>query len=152
MIRAHGALDRDAMRGRAFEDPAARRLLEAILHPMIREAANAAAVNATGPYTIFVVPLLVESGDWRQRVARVLVVDCPEALQVQRVVARNGLAESQVHAIMATQASRAERLAAADDVIANDTGIDVLERRVEALHQQYLAFAAKLGAQGIERL
>ncbi|HEU4853537.1 MAG TPA: dephospho-CoA kinase [Telluria sp.] len=151
-VAADGSLDRAQMRALVFSDPGARQRLEAILHPMIREAANAAAVNATGPYTIFVVPLLVESGDWRERVARVLVVDCPEALQVQRVVARNGLAESQVQAIMATQASRAERLAAADDVIVNDTEIDVLELRVEALHQQYLAFAAKLDAGPRERL
>jgi dephospho-CoA kinase len=151
-IAADGSMDRARMRELVFSDPGARQRLEAILHPMIREAANAAAVLAEGPYTIFAVPLLVEAGGWRERVARVLVVDCPEALQVERVMARNGLAEGQVHAIMASQATRGERLAAADDVVDNSGSIADLGPQIARLHRQYLEFAAKLNAGPIERL
>ncbi|MFD2367644.1 dephospho-CoA kinase [Pseudoduganella sp. GCM10020061] len=151
-IAADGSMDRARMRELVFTDAGAKRRLEAILHPMIREAANAAAVVAQGAYTIFAVPLLVEAGGWRERVARVLVVDCPEALQVQRVMARNGLSEQQVRAIMANQATREARQAAADDIVDNSGSIDDLGPQVERLHQQYLAFAAKLAAGPIERL
>jgi dephospho-CoA kinase len=88
-----------------------------------------------------VVPLLVESGSWKARVSRVLVVDCPEALQIERVMARNGMPEAQVRAIMAAQASREQRLAAADDVIVNDADIAALTPQVERLHAQYAAAA-----------
>ncbi len=141
-VGADGALDRARMRALVFADPAAKLRLEAILHPLIRAAAEAEAAAATGAYVIFVVPLLIESGNWRTRVARVLAIDCPEALQVARVMARNGLQESQVKAIMAAQVSRAERLAAADDVITNDDGIAALAPQVEALHRLYLAISA----------
>lgn len=147
-----GALDRAKMRALVFADPGARARLEAILHPRIREATAAAALLATGPYTMLAVPLLIESGTWRARVARVLAVDCPEALQVARVMARNGLPEAQVRAIMAAQATRAERLAAADDVIANDDGLEALLPRVEALHAFYLAEAARLASLPDQRL
>jgi len=138
-----GALDRAKMRELVFADPAARVRLEAILHPLIRDATAAAAAIATGPYTIFVVPLLIESGAWRARMTRVLAIDCPEELQVARVMARNGLAEAQVRAIMAAQVSRAERLAAADDVVVNDDGLDALLPQVERLHAFYLAQVKK---------
>lgn len=151
-VAADGSMDRARMRELVFSAPGAKQRLEAILHPMIREAANAAAVLAQGPYTIFAVPLLVEAGGWRARVARVLVIDCPESLQVARVMARNGLDEGQVRAIMANQATRAERLAAADDVVLNDSGIDELGPQVERLHRQYLGFAAKMAAGPIEGL
>jgi len=141
-LTANGALDRAAMRQRVFTDPEAKRQLEAILHPLIGKETEAAAAIATGPYLIFVVPLLVESGRWRQRVDRILVVDCSEALQLERVMRRNQLAAEQVQAIMAAQASRADRLAAADDVIINDAGTASLEIEVERLHQHYLALAA----------
>ena len=141
-----GALDRAKMRELVFADPGARTRLEAILHPRIREATAAAAAIATGPYVIFVVPLLIESGTWVDRVTRVLAIDCSEATQVARVMARNGLLEPQVRAIMAAQATRAERLAAADDVILNDDGIEALTPQVERLHAFYLAEAARLGA------
>ncbi|MDB5952860.1 MAG: dephospho-CoA kinase, partial [Massilia sp.] len=108
-----GALDRARMRALVFADPGARTRLEAILHPRIREATAAAALLATGPYVIFAVPLLIESGSWRDRVTRVLAVDCVEATQVARVMARNALPEAQVRAIMAAQVTRAQRLAAA---------------------------------------
>jgi len=141
-----GALDRARMRALVFADPDARTRLEAILHPRIRAATAAAALLATGPYVIFAVPLLIESGTWRERVDRVLAVDCPEDLQVARVMARNGLDESQVRAIMAAQVTRAQRLAAADDVIVNDAGLDELLPQVERLHREYLDEAARLAA------
>jgi len=139
-----GALDRARMRALVFTDPGARARLEAILHPRIREATAAAALLATGPYVIFAVPLLIESGTWRERVTRILAIDCPEAMQVARVMARNGLAEAQVRAIMAAQVTRAQRLAAADDVIVNDAGVEALLPQVERLHAEYLAEAARL--------
>lgn len=136
-----GALDRTRMRDLVFADPGARARLEGILHPMIRAATLDAAMSVAGAYVIFVVPLLVESGTWRSRVQRVLAIDCQEATQIARVMARNGLPEAQVKAIMAAQASRANRLAAADDVIDNDGGQDALAPQVERLHQFYLAQA-----------
>ena len=136
-----GALDRTRMRNLVFADPGARARLEGILHPMIRTATLDAALAVAGAYVIFVVPLLIESGTWRSRVQRVLAIDCLEATQIARVMARNGLPEAQVRAIMAAQASRAERLAAADDVIDNDGGQDALAPQVERLHQFYLAQA-----------
>lgn len=139
-----GALDRAKMRELVFADPGARTRLEAILHPRIREATAAAAAIATGPYVIFVVPLLIESGTWRERVTRILAIDCSEETQVARVMARNKLSEPQVRAIMAAQASRAQRLAAADDVILNDDGIEALAPQVERLHAFYLAEAARM--------
>ena len=139
-----GALDRTKMRALVFADPGARARLEAILHPRIRKATAAAALLATGPYTIFVVPLLVESGAWRERVARILAIDCSEATQVARVMARNGLTEDQVRAIMAAQASRAQRLEAADDVIVNDDGLAALAPQVDRLHALYIDEASRL--------
>jgi dephospho-CoA kinase len=135
---ASGAMDRARMRQLVFSDAGAKARLEAILHPRIRDAALAAGAAATGSYVIYAVPLLIESGTWRARVARLLAVDCPEDVQVARVMARNGLPEAQVRAIMAAQVSRAERLAAADDVIVNNAGIDALEAQVDRLHAFYL--------------
>ncbi len=136
-----GAMDRARMRAAVFADPAAKRRLEAILHPLIRSECERAANEAKGKYLIFVVPLLVESGNWKTRVSRVLVVDCPEELQLQRVMERSGLSEAQVRAIMATQANRAHRLAAADDVISNAEGPDALAPQVERLHALYCSLA-----------
>ena len=147
-----GALDRAKMRELVFTDPGARARLEAILHPRIREATAAAAAIATGPYVIFVVPLLIESGTWVDRVTRVLAIDCSEEIQVARVMARNRLAEAQVRAIMAAQVTRAQRLAAADDVILNDDGLDALAPQVERLHAFYLAEAARMAASSMQDL
>lgn len=141
MIAADGSLDRAAMRALAFERPDARRQLEAILHPMIRDESARQCLQASGPYVILAVPLLVESGTYRERCDRICVVDCPEAVQVARVRQRNGLAEVQIRAIMAAQASRAQRLAAADDVIDNGGSLAELEAQVERLHARYLAAA-----------
>ena len=147
-----GALDRARMRALVFADPAAKAALEAILHPRIRDAALAAAAGATGPYIMFVVPLLIESGTWRARVDRVLAIDCPESVQLARVMARNGLSEEQVRAIMATQVSRAERLAAADDVISNEGAIAALEPQIARLHANYLAISERMSRLPRERL
>ena len=140
-LTPEGALDRAAMRERVFSDAAAKRQLEAILHPLIRQQTRIEAERVPGSYLVFVVPLLVESGRWKDSVDRVLVVDCSEALQLERVMRRSQLSAEQVRAIMATQASREARLAAADDVIVNDQALDTLEQAVVALHQRYLALA-----------
>ncbi|MYM70808.1 dephospho-CoA kinase [Duganella sp. FT134W] len=135
---ASGAMDRARMRELVFSDAGAKARLEAILHPRIRDAALAAGAAATGAYVIYAVPLLIESGTWRARVTRVLAVDCEEQVQIARVMARNNLPEAQVRAIMAAQVSRAQRLAAADDVIVNNAGIAELEAQVARLHALYL--------------
>jgi len=138
IVDARGALDRAAMRQRAFADPAQRRRLEAILHPLIGQLAERRCRAAASPYVILAVPLLVEGGAQRERYRRILVVDCPEELQISRVMARNGLDADKVRAIMAAQATRAERLAAADDVIVNDGGLEALAAQVDALNLKYL--------------
>ncbi len=136
-----GALDRARMRSLVFTDAGARSRLEAILHPRIRDATAAAAAIASGPYVIFAVPLLIESGTWAGRVSRVLAVDCSEDTQVARVMQRSGLSADQVRAIMATQVTRAQRLAAADDVIDNDDGLEALLPQVTRLHERYLSLS-----------
>jgi dephospho-CoA kinase len=144
-IDASGAMDRKKMRERVFADADARKALEALLHPMIREVSDRRMAAAQGPYIVHVVPLLVESGDYRQRVHRLLVVDCPEDIQVERVRARSALDETQVRAIMASQASRDDRLAAADDILDNSGSLDALRKQVAALHRQYLAYGSVPG-------
>ena len=134
----NGGLDRVAMRRQVFADPQVRQQLEGILHPRIRSEAERRCRLATTPYVLLVVPLLIESGAYRDRVRRVLVVDCDEATQVARVVARSGLSPEEVRRIIATQLARAERLAAADDVIVNMARVAVLEPQVLAMHERYL--------------
>jgi dephospho-CoA kinase len=136
-----GAMDRAKVREYVFAEPAAKARLEAILHPLIRIETERAAAEARGLYLVFVVPLLVESGKWKERLSRVLVVDCPEELQVRRVMNRNGLPEAQVRAIMAAQVPRQTRLAAADDVIVNDGDPSKLAPQVERLHALYAKLA-----------
>ena len=121
-INSDGAMDRDAMRDRVFASPSARRHLEAIIHPLVsveieRQAAQAHA--SRDKLLVFDIPLLVESGRWREQLGRILVVDCEEALQVSRVVQRSNWTLEAVHKVMAQQASRAQRLGAADLVIYN---------------------------------
>jgi dephospho-CoA kinase len=140
-IDATGAMDRARMRALAFRDPAARKKLEALLHPMIRAESERRIAAAAGPYVIHVVPLLVESPGYRQRVARVLVVDCPPEVQVQRVRRRSGLAEDEVGRIIGAQIRREDRLAAADDVIDNSGTLDALHKQVRELHANYLQHA-----------
>ncbi len=119
MLSADGGLDRSAMRTLAFNDPTAKRRLEAILHPLIGAEADSQAGRATGA-VLFDVPLLAESARWRDRVARVLVIDCSEATQLARVVQRPGWTEASAAAVIAQQASRVVRRACADAVIHND--------------------------------
>jgi len=129
-IDASGALDRPRMRALAFADPQARLRLEAILHPLIGAETQRQAQAAAACVTVFDVPLLVESGHWRERVDKVLVVDCRETTQIERVVARSGWTRAAVQAVVAQQASRAQRRACADAVIYND-GIDGAELAVQ---------------------
>ncbi|MGQ0547057.1 MAG: dephospho-CoA kinase [Betaproteobacteria bacterium] len=140
-----GAMDRARMREHVFADPAARKSLEELLHPLIRQQSEREIAAATGPYVLYVVPLLVESGDYRRRVDRVLVVDCDEATQLARVRAR-GLSPAEAEAIVRSQASRAERRAAADDVIDNSGTLEALRRQVAALHARYAAMAKTAGS------
>jgi dephospho-CoA kinase len=140
-IGPDGAMDRKKMRERVFADPEAKRKLEALLHPLIREESARRIAAARSPYVVHVVPLLIESPDYRRRVDRVLVVDAPEDTQVERVRSRSGLSEDEVRAIMRTQVARAERLAAADDVLDNGGSRDALRTQVAALHEKYLQFA-----------
>lgn len=148
VLTADGALDRAAMRRLAFADPALRRRLEEILHPLIRAESMRQCAQAAGPYVLLAVPLLIESGSYAERCQRVLVVDCAEATQLQRVMARSALPESEARAIMAAQASRAERLAAADDVIDNDGAADNLPAQIAHLHQRYCTAAANVQNEG----
>jgi dephospho-CoA kinase len=139
---ADGSLDRERMRKLAFEDPGNRQTLEAIVHPMIREEAYRQVAAAYAPYVVLVVPLLLETGGYRDIADRILVVDCPEAVQIERTMRRSGLDRAQVERILQAQASRAERLAVADDVIVNDDGLDALTVAVQRLHTRYLQAAA----------
>lgn len=141
-IDASGALDRARMRQLVFSDPAAKRRLEAILHPLIRThmlAEAEQALSAHSPYLLLVVPLLLETANYRELVQRVLVVDCAEATQVARAMQRSGLNEEEVHAIMSQQITRAERLRQADDIIHNDADLDSVREQVQQLHQRYIA-------------
>lgn len=142
-IGADGGLDRTRMRQRVFADPASRKRLEAILHPMIRRESQARIVAAQQPYVVAVVPLLFETGAYDELVKRILVVDCDESQQIARTTRRSGLSVDQVRAIMAAQLPRAKRLAQADDVLHNDADLAVLRREVEALHAKYLALARR---------
>jgi len=137
VVDTTGAMDRSAMRRLVFSDPLARRRLEAILHPMIGTETTHALEAVDGPYRIVVVPLLVEGHHWRSRVDRVLVVDCPRALQIERVIQRSGLALEQIEAILDAQATREERLAQADDVIDNAGAPEALTDQINALHAEY---------------
>jgi dephospho-CoA kinase len=141
-VDATGAMDRKKMRELVFSEPQQKQRLEALLHPMIRAESARRVAAAAGPYALLVVPLLVESGGYRERVGRVLVVDCPEALQVARVRQRSGLPEEQIRRIIASQVQREKRLAAADDVIDNSGPFSALQQQVEKLHENYLRLAA----------
>lgn len=144
-IDAAGALDRRHMREKVFADPALKKRLELILHPMIRAESKRRMGASKAPYVIHMVPLLIESPGYRSRVQRVLVVDCPESLQIERVRARSGLSSQEIAAIVNSQVSREKRLAAADDVINNSGSIDALQQQVRQLHQKYLQLAAESG-------
>lgn len=138
--RSDGSLDRAALRRRVFADPDLRRRLEAIMHPAIDAALQEriAALPKETPYVVLVIPLLLEAG-WRDRVDRVLLIDCPEALQLRRLVQRDGIDEDAASRMIQSQASREARRGAADDVIENDGGRDpaALADRVRELDRQY---------------
>jgi len=141
-IGADGALDRIAMRELVFEDPRARAKLESILHPAIRAAADRALAHASGAYAVLVVPLLFETGGYRDRVARTLVVDCAERLQVERTARRSGLGAEQVRRIMRAQWPRWRRLQMADDTVWNGAGADALDPQCARLHRMYASLGA----------
>ncbi|MGF6725825.1 dephospho-CoA kinase [Paraburkholderia sp. GAS41] len=141
-VAPDGSLDRARMRALIFSDEAARRRLEAITHPLIRTETERARNDASGPYVMLVVPLLVESGNWKAHVDRVLTVDCSVETQIARVMRRNDFSREQVLAIIARQATREARLGAADDVIVNETtSVEELRAQVEAQHRRYLSLA-----------
>jgi dephospho-CoA kinase len=144
-IDAEGAMNRAKVRALVFRDPAARKTLEELLHPMIRSESERRIAAASGPYVIHVVPLLVESPAYRKRVARVLVVDCPESIQVERVRRRSSLSEVEARRIIEAQSKREDRLAAADDVIDNSGSIAALHKQVRELHARYLAQSRSRG-------
>ena len=137
MLTADGALDRAALRARIFDNPEQRRWLEQLLHPLIGEAVDQYLAQAGSPYAIMVSPLLVESGRHRQ-VDRILVVDVPEELQVQRAIRRDQASEAHIRSILQAQASREERLRHAHDVLVNDQDQAWLRAEVERLHEFYL--------------
>ena len=142
ILDGQGRIDRVALRGRVFADAAERARLEALLHPLIRSAAIREMEAWASPYGILVVPLLLERGGLTHTVDRVLVVDCAEEQQVERVTRRSGLAPQDVHAIMATQLTRAERLAGADDVLDNSGPPEAIGPAVAALDRRYRDLAA----------
>ncbi|HMV37546.1 MAG TPA: dephospho-CoA kinase [Plasticicumulans sp.] len=145
LLTADGALDRAAMRRLVFADAAARQRLEAITHPRIRALAAervAALAGSGAPYCVLVVPLLLESGAYGTLCSRVLVIDVPPETQLERVLARDGSDESMAHAILAAQMPRAERLAAADDVLVNTGTLEQLNEAVTALDRRYQALHA----------
>lgn len=138
-LTSEGAMDRDAMRRLVFADAQAKKQLEAIVHPLVGEESARQAAKAASACVVFDVPLLVESGRWRQRLDRVLVVDCSEATQIARVMARNGWTREAVQQVIAGQASRDQRLAAADICIYNDAPLSLaaLAAMVRQLAQRF---------------
>ncbi len=142
IIDAKGRLRRDRLRSIVFSDPEQRKRLEKLLHPLILEEMLSRANRAEGPYCILCIPLLVET-DQSSAVDRVLVVDAPQALQIQRVMERDHLTIDEIKAIMHAQASREDRLEAADDVIMNASDMTKLAEQVNALHQKYLALPTR---------
>ena len=137
VLQADKQLNRGALRSLIFSDPQQRRWLEALLHPLIREEIAHNLAQAQSPYAILVSPLLIESGQ-HATTQRVLVIDAPQALQIQRTLRRDNTSEAQVQAILNAQASREERLRHADDVLVNDTDLKTLKTEVERLHHFYL--------------
>ena len=140
VLQADGQLNRGALRALIFSEPEQRRWLEALLHPLIREEITHNLAQAQSPYAILVSPLLIESGQYTTT-KRVLVIDVPQALQIQRTLKRDNTSEEQVHAILKVQASREDRLRHADDVLTNDRDLEALKTEVERLHHFYLTLS-----------
>jgi len=143
LLAADGRLDRGALRRLVFSDPEKRRELQVILHPLIRADMEHDVERAAGPYVVMAIPLLVEGGAG-DGIDRILVVDAPEALQIARVMARDGGTADEARAILAAQAPRATRLQAADDVLVNTGSVTDLRHAVDGLHDSYLRLAAGL--------
>jgi len=142
ILTGDGRLDRATLRQIVFADPAQRQWLEGLLHPLIRQRTQDQLAAALGPYVILVSPLLLET-DQRKLVDRVLLIDVPEALQIQRTMQRDNNSQQQVEAIVAAQSARAFKQARADDIIVNDHDLSHLHAQVEAQHQRYLELAAE---------
>jgi len=142
VLQADGSLDRRAMRERVFADPGARRKLEAIIHPRVRAWLRRRVGMDRGPYCMLAIPLLVENRAEYTWVDRVLVVDAPEALQIERLMRRDGVTRDAAQRVLDAQSTRAQRLAIADDVIVNDCEASALHAQVAALHARYLELAA----------
>ena len=140
-LNADGSLNRSAMRQRVFSDPNAKQALENILHPMIRQRVDAEIATRQAQYVMLAVPLLVETGAYRDRVERVVVVDCSEELQLTRTAARSKLSSAEIKSIMATQAARAERLRHANDIILNNGELGSLSIPVAVIDQRLRALA-----------
>ena len=140
-LNADGSLNRSAMRQRVFSDPNAKQALENILHPMIRQRVDAEIATRQAQYVMLAVPLLVETGAYRDRVERVVVVDCSEELQLTRTAARSKLSSAEIKSIMATQAARAERLRHANDIIVNNGELGSLSIPVAVIDQRLRALA-----------
>jgi len=137
-----GELDRARLRRKVFSDASARKALENLLHPLIRQAvASELSRHTASPYCIIVVPLLFETGAYGDLIDRALLVDCPESLQVERVMSRGILTKTEVLAIMSAQSARQERLTLADDIIVNDGDLQKLADQVEVFHKKYLRLA-----------
>ena len=145
VLAQNGELDRRALRDLIFSNPGARRDLESILHPLIRIDMESSADQAVGPYIVMAIPLLIEGGP-SDRVDRILVVDVDETVQLRRVMERDGCTAEQARAILASQASRSARLAAADDVLQNAGTVTDLRQAVDRLHERYLRLAEIQGA------
>jgi dephospho-CoA kinase len=143
ILATNGELDRRALRERIFADPRARLELEAILHPRIRADMERRAGEAAGAYIVLAIPLLIEGGS-RNHIDRILVVDVDEAIQLERLIARDSIGLDQARAILAAQASRESRLEAADDVIENTGTVMQLRQAVDRLHERYLQLAVKI--------
>jgi dephospho-CoA kinase len=143
IVQADGTLDRRRLRELVFADPAARHRLEAILHPLIDAEIRARLQRVTGPYCVLAVPLLIESDNLRALANRVLVIDVPEEVQVERLMQRDGMTAEQCRAMLAAQASRAQRLEGADDVVDNASDVITLRRQLERVHARYLELAAQ---------
>ncbi|WP_429235775.1 dephospho-CoA kinase [Aeromonas salmonicida] len=147
MLDPQEQLDRRRLRERVFSDPDAKAWLNGLLHPLIRQEMLRQCANARSPYCLLVVPLLIENR-LTQLANRVLVIDVDEATQVERTCRRDGVSRAQAKAILAAQASRAERLAAADDVLDNQNdAAETIKRRILALHETYMAFASQQASQ-----
>jgi len=142
VLSEHGGLDRVALRKLVFADPDKRRKLDALLHPLIRARLLARLDQVTRPYAIVAVPLLVET-DFAALVDRVAVVDCPESMQLERLMRRDGIPRTEALAMIAAQADRATRLRAAHDVIDNSGDVEATRRQVGVLHRRYLELASR---------